>query len=146
MLQRASKTLGANAKFLIGVDLVKDKAVLEAAYNDGDGVTEAFNLNLLERMKRELGADLNIDDFEHIALYNDALSRIEMHLRARKATSITIDEQSFAFRAGETLHTENSHKFTHETFAALVNQTPWHLEKSWSDPKGWFAACLLSNS
>ena len=97
-------------------------------------------------MKRELGADLNIDDFEHIALYNDALSRIEMHLRARKATSITIDEQSFDFRAGETLHTENSHKFTHETFAALVNQTPWHLEKSWSDPKGWFSACLLSNS
>ena len=146
LLQRASKTLGANAKFLIGVDLVKDKAVLEAAYNDGDGVTEAFNLNLFERMKRELGADLNIDDFEHIALYNDALSRIEMHLRARKATSITIDEQSFDFRAGETLHTENSHKFTHETFAALVNQTPWQLEKSWSDPKGWFAACLLSNS
>lgn len=145
-LNRASKALGPGAQFLIGLDLEKDKTVLEAAYNDKDGVTAAFNLNLLERMKRELGADLKIEDFEHHAFYNETASRIEMHLRAVRATTITIDEHAFAFDAGETLHTENSHKFTLENFAALVNKTPWRLEKSWTDANGWYAACLLSNN
>ncbi len=145
-LNRASTTLGEDAQFLIGADLIKDKTVLEAAYNDRDGVTAAFNLNLLTRMKNELGADLKIDDFEHHAFYNEELCRIEMHLRALRRTSILVDGQRFAFEPGETLHTENSHKFTLEKFADLVNQTPWRLEQHWTDPNGWFAACLLSNS
>jgi dimethylhistidine N-methyltransferase/nicotinate (nicotinamide) nucleotide adenylyltransferase len=144
-LSRASRTLGAGAQFLIGVDLVKDKAVLEAAYDDAKGVTAAFNLNLLARMKAELGAKLAMDDFEHYAFYNAKDDRIEMHLRAVRPTSIEIGGRAFDFAAGETLHTENSHKFTLEKFEALVNRTPWRLEKSWTDPKGWFAACLLSN-
>ncbi len=144
-LNRAADTLGPDAQFLIGVDLVKDKAVLEAAYNDARGVTAAFNRNLLTRMKAELGARLNPDDFEHYAFYNDVEDRIEMHLRALRPTEIAIDGKVFSFDAGETLHSENSHKFTVEKLQALVNQTPWRLEKTWTDPKGWFAACLLSN-
>lgn len=144
-LRRASETLGAGAQFLIGVDQVKDKSVLEAAYDDAEGVTAKFNMNLLVRMQRELGAKINIDDFEHYAFYNEQLSRIEMHLRAKQATNIVIDDHEFSFAKGETLHTENSHKFTTEKFSQLVNQTPWHVEKTWTDPQGWFAACLLSN-
>lgn len=144
-LTRASDTLGADAQFLIGVDLVKDKSVLEAAYDDARGVTAAFNLNILARMKGELGAKVVIDDFEHLAFYNGKDERIEMHLRAVRPTAIEIGDRRFPFAAGETLHTENSHKFTLETFEALVNRTPWRLEKAWTDPKGWFAACLLGN-
>ncbi|WP_411816905.1 L-histidine N(alpha)-methyltransferase [Hyphococcus sp. DH-69] len=144
-LRRASDTLGENARFLIGVDLVKDKSVLEAAYDDDQGITAKFNLNLLVRMQRELGARIDLDHFEHYAFYNEQLSRIEMHLRATQPTEIVIDDHVFSFAKDETLHTENSHKFTLEKFSQLVNQTPWHVEKSWTDPKGWFAACLLSN-
>lgn len=144
-LTRASETLGEEAQFLLGVDLVKDKKVLEAAYNDAKGVTAAFNMNLLTRMKSELDARLNLGDFEHMAYYNDVEDRIEMHLRAVRPTKIVIDGTEFSFAEGETLHTENSHKFTLEKLEALVNQTPWRLEKSWTDPRGWFGACLLSN-
>lgn len=144
-LNRAADTLGPGAQFLIGFDLVKDKGVLEAAYNDARGVTAAFNMNLLRRMKSELGARLNIDDFEHYAFYNEAEDRIEMHLRALYATAIEIDGEAYGFVPGETLHTENSHKFTMAKFEELVNQTPWGMEKSWIDAKGWFAACLLGN-
>lgn len=144
-LNRASETLGPGAQLLIGIDLEKDKAVLEAAYNDAAGVTAAFNLNLLTRMKNELGAKLSVEDFEHYAFYNDDFGRIEMHLRARRATAITIGDRRFEFAAGETLHTENSHKFTFAKIEELVNQTPWRLENRWTDKDGWFAACLLSN-
>jgi dimethylhistidine N-methyltransferase len=144
-LTRSSKTLGPGAQFLLGIDLEKDKAVLEAAYNDAKGVTAAFNMNLLARMKTELGAKLMIDDFEHYAFYNEEIGRIEMHLRAVRPTVIAIDGQKFNFEAGETLHSENSHKFTIKKIEALINQTPWRLENSWTDADGWFAACLLSN-
>ncbi|WDI32900.1 L-histidine N(alpha)-methyltransferase [Hyphococcus flavus] len=145
-LKRASVTLGEGAQFLIGVDLVKDKAVLEAAYNDKKGVTAAFNKNLLLRMQNELGAQLEISDFEHHAFYNESESRIEMHLRAERPTAISLDGRTFSFDAGETLHTENSHKFTVDSFETLVNQTPWRLDKHWTDERAWYAACLLSNS
>ncbi|WP_425410616.1 L-histidine N(alpha)-methyltransferase [Hyphococcus sp.] len=145
-LSRAAKTLGDDAQFLIGVDLVKERDILEAAYNDDDGVTAAFNLNLLARMQSELGADLDMEDFEHDAFYNETAGRIEMHLRARRKTSIALDGQNFVFEAGESLHTENSHKFTIEKFENLVNATPWRLEKHWTDANHWYAACLLSNN
>jgi uncharacterized SAM-dependent methyltransferase len=125
---------------------VKDKGVLEAAYDDGEGVTAAFNLNLLKRMQDELGAQVNIDDFEHWSFYNEDEDRIEMHLRAVKNTEISLDDQVFLFTEGETFHTENSHKYTPDRFGSLVNQTPWRLEKYWTDERGWYAACLLSNS
>ncbi len=145
-LSRASTTLGPDAKFLLGVDLEKDKGVLTAAYNDKEGVTAAFNLNLLRRMKRELDAKLNLDDFEHYACYNEADSRIEMHLRAVHPTEIIVNGNAFPFREGETLHTENSYKYSIERLEALAQSTPWRLEKVWTDPKNWFAACLLSNN
>lgn len=145
-LRRASDTLGPDAKFLIGVDLEKDKEILEAAYNDADGVTAAFNLNLLKRMKRELGADIAIEDFEHFAFYNETECRIEMHLRALRATEIVIEGKRFTFNRGETLHTENSHKYSIDRLKALMEPTPWSLDRIWTDPKEWYAACLLSNS
>ncbi len=145
-LARAADTLGAGAQILIGVDLVKGRAVLERAYNDREGVTAAFNLNLLTRMVNELGAELNRDDFEHYAFYNEDKARIEMHLRATRATAISVNGQTFSFAPGETLHTENSHKFTPNAFRVLVNKTPWRLENIWTDRRGWYAACLLRNS
>ena len=145
-LDNASNTLGAAAKLLIGFDLEKDKTVLKAAYDDADGVTAAFNLNLLRRMRRELDAEVAMDDFEHFVFYNEAQARIEMHLRARRATAISLGEHRFEFAAGETLHTENSHKFTLDRFRDLIAPTPWRLETAWTDSKEWYAACLLSNS
>lgn len=143
---RASDTLGRNAKFLLGVDLEKDPAVLNAAYNDAKGVTAKFNMNLLRRMQRELDARLTPADFEHYAFYNEEFCRIEMHLRARRATTIAVGSHVFQFRAGETLHTENSHKYSPARLEALIEKTPWRLEALWTDERDWFAACLLSNS
>lgn len=145
-LGRASQTLGKNAKFLIGVDLEKDKQVLEAAYNDASGVTAAFNLNLLRRMRRELDAILTLEDFEHFAFYNEKLCRIEMHLRAVRPTAITVGGHKFGFKEGETIHTENSHKYSVDRLKGLIEQTPWRLNHVWTDSKSWYAACLLSNN
>lgn len=145
-LTRANNTLGAGAKFLLGVDLEKDPAVLKAAYDDSQGVTAAFNLNLLRRMKGELDAEVKLEDFEHYAFYNENDCRIEMHLRALRATSIVINDQTFQFREGETLHTENSYKYSIPRLKTLLEQTPWRLDKVWTDEKSWFAACLFSNS
>ena len=144
-LHRASATLGPNAQFLLGLDLEKDVDILHAAYNDRAGITAQFNLNLLTRMQKELGAQLTIDDFEHDAIYNTEDARIEMYLRAKRETAIIIDNQTFAFTTGETIHTENSHKFSVNRLEALLENTPWQLDKTWSDPKNWFAACLLRN-
>lgn len=145
-LNNAAHTLGAPSKLLIGVDLEKDRAVLEAAYDDAKGVTAEFNLNLLRRMKRELDAEVTLEDFEHLAFYNETESRIEMHLRALRPTIINLEKDHFDFAEGETLHTENSHKYTIKRFKMLIEPTPWRLDTVWTDPKGWYAACLLSNS
>lgn len=145
-LTRASGTLGPGAKFLLGVDLEKDPAILTAAYDDAQGVTAAFNLNLLRRMKGELDADIKLEDFEHYAFYNENDCRIEMHLRARRATSIVLNDEAFPFREGETLHTENSYKYSISHLKTLLESTPWRLDGVWTDEKDWFAACLLSNS
>ncbi|MEM8936678.1 MAG: L-histidine N(alpha)-methyltransferase, partial [Pseudomonadota bacterium] len=133
------------AQFLLGVDLEKDEKILNTAYNDAAGVTAAFNLNLLYRMRRELDADISVEDFEHHAFYNARETRIEMHLRARVATDIVIDAMSFHFEAGETLHTENSYKYSRARLADLLRETPWKLDKIWTDQQGWYAACLLSH-
>lgn len=143
-LRRAGETLGPGSAFLMGVDLEKDEEILTRAYNDSEGVTAAFNLNLLARMERELGAQLTIEDFEHDAFYNPEARRIEMHLRAVRPTSIALDGTTYEFAEGETLHTENSHKYTPDRLRALVSETPWRLETIWTDEREWFAACLLS--
>ncbi|MEO1707895.1 MAG: L-histidine N(alpha)-methyltransferase [Pseudomonadota bacterium] len=142
-LTRAQATLGTGAQFLIGIDQIKDEGVLHRAYNDGDGLSAAFNLNLLTRMQRELGARVAMEDFAHKAHYNAEENRIEMHLVARRKTAIVLETREFWFDEGETLLTEYSYKYDEARLNALLAQTPWHLDRTWTDDKGWFAVCLL---
>ncbi|MBV8035236.1 L-histidine N(alpha)-methyltransferase [Roseateles sp.] len=128
---------------LIGIDLVKDHEVLHAAYNDAAGVTAAFNLNVLERARKELGAQFPVDGFEHLAFYNPAYRRIEMHLRARRPLELRLGGTAYAFHEGETLHTEHSHKYTLEGFQALAARAGFRPGKAWTDANGWFALLWL---
>ena len=128
---------------LIGVDLLKDRAILERAYDDALGVTAAFNLNLLARMNRELHANFVLSRFRHVARFDEPSSRIEMHLESTVAQSVTVDERPFAFAAGERLHTENSYKYSVEGFAALAAQAGWMLAAAWTDEARWFAELLF---
>lgn len=128
---------------LIGVDLLKDPAILERAYDDELGVTAAFNLNLLARMNRELHANFVLGRFRHVARFDEPSSRIEMHLESTVAQSVSVDERSFAFAAGERLHTENSYKYSVEGFTALAAQAGWTLAAAWTDEARWFAELLF---
>jgi dimethylhistidine N-methyltransferase len=136
--------LGPRAAFLIGVDLVKDLEVLRAAYNDAAGVTAAFNLNVLVRMNRELGGDFRLDRFAHRAIWNDERLRIEMHLESLEPQTVRVAGQVFHFKQGETLHTENSHKFTVSSFTALALSAGWRVKRCWTSNVQPFAAFLLT--
>jgi dimethylhistidine N-methyltransferase len=142
-LQRAAKLLGRDALLIIGVDLVKDSKILNAAYNDAAGVTEAFNLNLLKRIDRELGADFNPACFEHHAFFNREKSRVEMHLAAVKRHKVHVLGDTIDFRAGETIHTENSYKYSIEGFSALARGAGWTPLKHWTDSAGYFSIHAL---
>ncbi|MFC3069808.1 ergothioneine biosynthesis protein EgtB [Phenylobacterium soli] len=139
----ARRLLGRGAAFLVGLDLVKDEASLVAAYDDALGVTAAFNKNLLARMNRELGADFDLDAFAHRAVWNPAQSRIEMHLASLRDQEVRLAGRAFRFAEGETLHTENSAKFTVEGFGALAGRAGWMLERAWVSPTPAFATVLL---
>lgn len=128
---------------LIGVDLKKDRVTLEAAYNDGAGVTAEFNLNLLHRIRRELGADLDVEGFEHHAFYNEDEGRIEMHLRSLHDQVFTIDGTRISFAAGETVHTENSHKYTPGEFAAMAADAGFERVELWTDDRSMFSVQLF---
>jgi L-histidine Nalpha-methyltransferase len=132
-LRRAGLLLGAGSLFLIGVDLVKAPEILHRAYNDAEGVTAKFNLNLLARINRELGADFDLAAFEHQALYNGERSRIEMHLVSTKRQKVGICGEGIEFRAGETIHTENSYKYSITSFQALAHASGWSPHKVWTD-------------
>jgi len=140
----AHALLGTNASFLVGVDLVKDLDVLRAAYNDAAGVTAAFNLNLLARMNRELRGDFRLDRFAHRAIWNADLARIEMHLESMEAQTVRVAGRAFHFRKGETLHTENSHKFTVPSFTSLALSANWTLKTCWTSAEQPFAVFLLT--
>lgn len=142
-LARARRTLGDDAAFVLGADLVKDEAVLHAAYNDRAGVTADFNLNLLARINRELGADFDLCAFHHAAIWNSAESRIEMHLVSDMAQKVCVNGQSFRFRKGETIHTENSYKFTPDRLTELVEDANWSVRHLWTDAEFPFAIALL---
>jgi dimethylhistidine N-methyltransferase len=144
-LRNAGRILGPGAAFIIGVDLVKDRAVLHAAYNDAAGVTAKFNLNLLARINRELGANFNLKCFEHHAFFNRERSRIEMHLASTKRQKVRILGETIEFRAGETIHTENSYKYTPASFSALARGSGWNVQALWTDPKKYFAVYFLAN-
>lgn len=135
--------LGEGAALLLGADLVKDVAVLEAAYDDAAKVTAAFNLNLLARANRDLGADFDLDAFAHEARWDGEASRIEMHLRSLKDQSVHLAGKRFDFAAGETIHTESSYKFTRKSLGELAARAGWTVEEIWTDPQDWFAQVLL---
>ena len=142
-LQGARRLLGPGAAFIVGVDLVKDAQTLVAAYDDAKGVTAAFNKNLLTRINRELGGDFDLGAFEHRAIWNDAESRIEMHLVSLKDQAVRVAEATFQFKTGETLHTENSHKFTVKRLGDLARAAGWRLEREWVNDHPAFAIVLL---
>jgi dimethylhistidine N-methyltransferase len=142
-LAAARRLLGPGSAFLVGIDLIKDPATLVAAYDDAQGVTAAFNLNLLTRINRELGGDFDLAAFEHRAVWNAAESRMEMHLVSRRDQTVQVAGRSFAFRAGETLHTENSYKFTIEAFSRLAEGAGWRLEEAWESSAPAFGLVLL---
>ncbi len=135
--------LGADGAFLIGLDLAKDPAILIPAYDDAQGVTAAFNLNMITRLNAELGAGLDEALFRHEARWNSAESRIEMHLVARAAQTAHIAGQTFSFRPGESIHTENSYKYTPAAFKALAARAGWRIEACFRDPQDWFGVFLL---
>ena len=129
---------------IVGVDLVKDPAILHAAYNDEAGVTEKFNLNLLTRMNRELGANFKLKQFEHHAFYNRERQRIEMHLASLKRQKVRVAGTTVDFRAGETIHTENSYKYSPESFGALARGASWAPSKMWTDSANNFSVHALA--
>jgi len=130
--------VGPDGAMLVGVDLKKDPNVLHAAYNDAKGVTAAFNLNVLARINRELGGDFDLRRFAHYAFYNPMAGRIEMHLVAREASSVNIGNYRFSFYRGESIHTENSYKYSVPEFEALAKNAGFSLAKLWTDPRRWF--------
>ncbi|HEY3947558.1 ergothioneine biosynthesis protein EgtB [Phenylobacterium sp.] len=142
-LARARALLGSGARFLVGIDLVKDPQTLVRAYDDAQGVTAAFNKNLLTRINRELGADFDLDAFAHCAVWNAQDSRIEMHLESLKDQQVRVAGRAVRFAAGETIHTENSCKFTVDGFARLAASAGWTLEARWISPDPAFAVVSL---
>ena len=144
ILRKAASLLGPGGAMLIGVDLEKSEDTLLAAYNDAGGITAEFNLNLLTRMKDELGAELDINAFEHEAIFNPEFHRIEMHLKAKTSTGISINGSSFTFEPGETIYTENSHKFTISGFQEIAKKAGFEPGAVWSDADGLFSLHYLT--
>jgi dimethylhistidine N-methyltransferase len=145
-LRTAREILGHGAQMVIGVDLEKHERVLYDAYNDKAGVTARFNLNVLHRINRELGGNFDVSAFTHRAIYNRDRHRIEMHLISRKAQTVRVLGRSFSFRAGESIHTESSYKYSLERFAALARGSGWTPRATWTDAAGMFSVHALMAS
>jgi L-histidine N-alpha-methyltransferase len=143
MLTRFADRLGSAGWLLIGVDLKKDPRILHAAYNDPTGVTAAFNLNLLARINRELGGTFDLDGFRHRALYNADAGRIEMYLTSRRAQTARVDGRVFHFRAGESIHTENSYKYSLTEFRDLAVAAGYLPAGLWCDAQALFSVQLF---
>jgi L-histidine Nalpha-methyltransferase len=148
-LRRVRRLVGPEGGLLVGTDMHKDRAVLERAYNDPEGVTAAFNLNLLQRLNRDCGTDFDTAAFRHHASYDEAYQRIEMRLVCERDVVITLPPaagrrpQRFAMKAGEYIITEYSHKYTPDGFRALADETGWRVERTWQDDAGAFCTWLL---
>lgn len=143
-LQNARTLVGEDGAMLVGVDLKKDPALLHAAYNDAQGITAEFNLNLLARINRELGANFDLSAFRHQAFYNAAAGRVEMHLESLRGQRVMLGGRSFDFRPGETIHTENSCKYSVGEFQQLARSAGFEPAACWTDPQQWFAVHLLT--
>jgi dimethylhistidine N-methyltransferase len=143
LLRDVAVMVGQGGQLLIGVDLKKPASLLHAAYNDAAGVTAAFNLNLLHRIRSELGAEVDPDAFEHYAFYNPQAGRIEMHLVSRVAQEIRLGDRRFAFAPGDAIHTENSYKYSIAEFSALAARAGFSQQAVWCDPDELFSVQLL---
>ena len=138
-LRNAADILGPGATLIVGVDLIKSPEVLNAAYNDAAGVTARFNLNLLTRINRELGGTFRLNTFEHHAFYNRERHRIEMHLASLKRQKVKVAGETVDFRAGETIHTENSYKYSVESLSVLARGVGWLSAGAWIDERKYFS-------
>lgn len=143
LLRATAREVGPGGAMLIGVDLVKDRAILERAYNDAAGVTAEFNLNLLVRLNRELSADFDLDGYRHEAMWDEAAERIEMRLVSTRAQTVRLAGRTFEFAPGEVLVTEYSHKYTLEGFRALAEANGFAVARVWTDPEKLFSVQLL---
>lgn len=142
-IENSAGVISAGDSMIIGFDQKKDPAILDAAYNDAAGVTAAFNLNLLARMNRELGADFDLDRFDHHAFYNEDEGRIEMHIRSLVSQRVSVAGRRFAFREGELLHTENSYKYSRSDVESIIDGTGFSAAESWTDDDGLFCVQRL---
>jgi dimethylhistidine N-methyltransferase len=140
-LRHIGDVLGIGSLLVVGIDLIKDEKTLYRAYNDAEGVTAKFNLNLLARINRELGANFNLSSFEHHAFFNNEKNRIEMHLASGKRQSVRVDHTTIEFRAGESIHTENSYKYSVKSFQALALGSGWSPLEVFTD--GMFSVHAL---
>ena len=144
LLQNIARHLSSGDQILLGVDLVKDSSVMHAAYNDSAGITASFNKNLLVRINRELGGHFEPDAFCHVSFWNEAASRIELHLESTCPQSVRVDalDTTLRFYQGERIHTENSYKYTVECLEELLESGGFEVEHIWTDPDCWFAVSL----
>lgn len=142
-LKRSARFLGSGGALLIGVDLIKDPATLEAAYNDAAGVTSEFNINLLDRINRELDADFDRDQFRFRATWNPDEHRVESHLISERDQTVTVDDVAFDFKTDERIRTECSYKYDLSMFAELAGEAGFSVQKVWTDPKQWFSVQYL---
>jgi dimethylhistidine N-methyltransferase len=142
-LRGAAELCGADGGLLIGVDLEKDLGILEPAYNDQAGVTAAFNLNVLDHVNRELGADFDLQAFRHLAVYNPAEHRIEMRLISQRRQTVHVGEAAIGFEEGEAITTEYSYKYTLDSFRQAANRAGFDVEKVWTDEANLFSEQLL---
>src|SRR6266480_5444706 len=143
-LRHAGRMLGHRATLIIGVDLVKEVSILHAAYNDAAGLTAKFNLNLLARINRELDGDFDLEAFNHRAFYNSERHRIEMHLVSKRRQKVSVSGRAIEFRPGETIHTENSYKYTLEHFRTLARGAGWTPVAVWTDSDKNFSVHALA--
>ena len=142
LLRSMHKTLGAGSHLLIGMDLIKDRATLKAAYDDAAGVTAAFNLNLVHRINRELVGTIPANALCHVARWNDKFARIEMHLEAVRDIAFEVSGRRFTMRKGETIHTETSHKYDLRCQSLLLGAGGWSILRRWTDGAGRFSVLL----
>ena len=144
MLRRIRRSLSPGDALLLGTDMAKSPKILLPAYDDAQGVTADFNKNILVRLNRELDADFELDAFRHVALWNKRCSRMEIYLESTIAQSVFIAaiDMDVRFAAGERIHTENSYKYTDEMVNAILSESEFELERTWSDPKRWFGVHL----
>lgn len=138
------ETVGEGGLALVGIDLDKDPAVIEAAYNDAAGVTAAFTVNLLARLNREIGSDFDVDAFRHRATYSRERRRIETYLVSQREQQVRVGGQTFRFGEGEAMMVEISHKYTDAGFAAMAGEAGWRVADAWNDPDDWFGIRLLA--